>query len=368
MKSVAKIAFLIFVWLVSLIGFEILASKIISTVEYNKYLTIPDETIEFYKTHITDLHHLRELNDGRWKISENPHDAIFSTIAPFRKNQSNILIQGDSWAQQFNSATSKKALAQFADERQVGIINAGVSSYAPSVMTVQLRKLRQQFQIHPTNIVAIIDQTDIGDELCRYAVRRNFDASNRLISVQPKPFGSTEMFSWGVFFRKQAIFRSDKFALQKLTEITALKIRQYLSKEKMRCDWPEISRPLVQGISKEEEEDFIRAVRGYIDEVFSDNQVKSLHIIVHPHRNHLPQYLQSRYVLYAGELVKSAVQSNKHGNNIILLDFLNQEIGSYLNNPGQELFTEGDRGSHLKSEIHGTELTPRILAELRKQL
>ena len=236
MKSVAKIAFLIFVWLVSLVGFEILASKIISTGEFSIYLTIPDETIEFYKTHITDLHHLRDFNDGRWKMSENPHDAIFSTIAPFRKNQSNILIQGDSWAQQFNSATSKKALAQFADERQVGIINAGVSSYAPSVMTVQLRKLRQQFQIHPTNIVAIIDQTDIGDELCRYAVRRNFDASNQLISVQPEPFGSTEVFSWGVFFRKQAILRSDKFALQKLTEITALKIRQYLSKEKMRCD------------------------------------------------------------------------------------------------------------------------------------
>ena len=155
--------------------------------------------------------------------------------------------------------------------------------------------------------------------------------------------------------------RSNKIALQKLLESAALKIRHNLSKEKRRCKWPEISRPLTQGISKEEAEDFVSAVDRYIDAVFSDGRVESLHIIAHPHRNHFSQDPRDKYVLYAGELVQRAIHSNDNEKKIVLLDFLNQGIGNYLDRPVEELFKEGDPSSHLNDRIFGTELTPRIL-------
>jgi hypothetical protein len=368
MKQVAKITLFIIILLICLLGIEILASKIVSTEQFNDKINISDESIEFYKSHIADVHHLRGLYNDWWKSTENPCNAIFSIVAPFRKTQNNILIQGDSWAEQFEKEISKKALTKFASEKQVGIINAGTTSYAPSVMTTQLRKLRQQFNIHPTHIIAIIDQSDIGDELCRYSVRRSFDLSNRLVSVRPEPFESNEPYKLEPFFRKQAILRSDKFALLKLFESVALKIQHIIIREKTRCKWTDIVRPLLNGISKEEEEDFISAVNRYIDEVFSDNRVKSLQIIAHPHRSHFSKNPRNRYVLYTGKLIKLALRSNKHSQKVILLDFLNQDIGSYLINPAQEIFREGDPASHLIDEIYGTKLTPRILAELEKQL
>lgn len=312
MKLAVKFAFILSILLACLVVMEFFASKIISTTEFNEKIAISDEAIEFYKIHAAELHHLRDLDDGRWHLSKNPSNAIFSTIAPFRKTQKNILIQGDSWAEQFETPVSRKILERFANEKQVGMINAGSSSYAPSVMTVQINKLRRQFNIHPTHIIAIIDQTDIGDELCRYAIRRIFDEANRLIGVRPEPFESNETYKLELFFRKQAILRSDKLALQKLLESAALKIWHNLSKEKRRCKWPEISRPLTQGISKKEAEDFVSAVNRYIDAVFSDGRVKSLHIIVHPHRNHFSQDPRDKYVLYAGELVQRAIRSNNH--------------------------------------------------------
>ncbi len=256
MKQVAKITLLTTILLICLIGIEILALKIVSTEQFNDKINISDEAIEFYKSHIADVHHLRDLDNDRWKLTENPRNAIFSIVAPFRKTQNNILIQGDSWAEQFEKEPSKKALTKFANEKQVGIINAGTTSYAPSVMTTQLRKLRRQFNIHPTHIVAIIDQSDIGDELCRYSVRRNFDLSNRLVSVRPEPFESNEPYKLEPFFRKQAILRSDKFALLKLFESVALKIQHIIIREKKRCKWPDIARPLLNGISKEERRGF----------------------------------------------------------------------------------------------------------------
>ena len=368
MNKFSSISILIFVILLGLVGIEFLASKVISTDSFNNKIHLSNDVIKFYESHYGDLHHLRGLDDTKWKLNKNPENALYNAIAPFNDSQDNILIQGDSWAAQFETKLSRKTLLNFATENQVGIINAGASSYAPSVMTIQLRKLRQKFNIHPNHIVAIIDQTDIGDELCRYAIRRQISNSGQLIRVSPEPFESNETYKLKLFFQKQTILRSDKFALQKLVESVSLKVRHNLSKEKRRCRWREISRPLLRGITKEEEQDFISAINRYVDEVFLSSHVKSLHIVAHPHRNHFSNEPKNRYVLYNGTLIRSALATSKHRAKVILLDFLKRDFGLFLLNPITEPFREGDSSSHLKDEIHGTELTPRILEHLAKQL
>ena len=54
---------------------------------------------------------------------------------------------------------------------------AGTSSYSPSLMSAQLNTIRSHFKELPETIIAIIDQTDLGDELCRYRNLRELKLS-----------------------------------------------------------------------------------------------------------------------------------------------------------------------------------------------
>ena len=47
-------------------------------------------------------------------------------------------------------------------------VNSGISSYSPSTMKVQYQILEKEYDIRPNYLISIIDQTDLGDELCRY--------------------------------------------------------------------------------------------------------------------------------------------------------------------------------------------------------
>ena len=59
-------------------------------------------------------------------------------------------------------------LKKESNKNNLGLINAGISSYSPSPMSIQLFILRKDFNIFPNIIIAIIDQTDIADEIYRY--------------------------------------------------------------------------------------------------------------------------------------------------------------------------------------------------------
>ena len=43
-------------------------------------------------------------------------------------------------------------------------------------MKLQFEILKEDFNIHPDIVVAYIDQTDIGDEICRYKNKRYFNS------------------------------------------------------------------------------------------------------------------------------------------------------------------------------------------------
>ena len=84
------------------------------------------------------------------------------------KNNENILIQGDSWAARLNNFSEHKYLSEYANKFNLGIINSGMGSYSISAMTVQLDIFENKLNIRPSIIIAIIDQSDLGDELYKY--------------------------------------------------------------------------------------------------------------------------------------------------------------------------------------------------------
>ena len=129
-------------------------------------------------------------------------ELVFSEINSFNNNKK-ILMQGDSWFEQINYPLNDDAknhhdihnftlsdgdhkslnyIKKWSQSKNIGVINAGTSSYSPSLMTVQLDVLEKDFNIYPNIIVAYIDQTDINDENCRYRHNKVYK-DNKLLSV-----------------------------------------------------------------------------------------------------------------------------------------------------------------------------------------
>ena len=140
------------------------------------------DKLNFHRNYSKKLHHLRD-SDGRWEIKNKPENYLFSTVNEFTNNSKNILLLGDSWVEQITSNNeSYETIYLFTKKNNLGLINAGVTSYSPSLMQLQYDILERDFNIKPDVVVAYIDQTDIGDELCRYKDKRVFK-NNVLIAV-----------------------------------------------------------------------------------------------------------------------------------------------------------------------------------------
>lgn len=101
-----------------------------------------------------------------------------------RKGESalRVLVLGDSWAEEgsYPAALGSELAARL--RRCVEIVNAGVSSYSPSLYLLKARVLAST---KPDMIVANIEETDIGDEWYRYRLCE-LRREGRLEAVRPR--------------------------------------------------------------------------------------------------------------------------------------------------------------------------------------
>ena len=94
--------------------------------------------IDFYDSYYKVLHHLKGLHETD---SNNISSLIFDELG---NGKSNVIIQGDSWAEQYRSKNSMEYLSYFLKENtNIKLILSGTGSYSPSIMTAQLNLLRK---------------------------------------------------------------------------------------------------------------------------------------------------------------------------------------------------------------------------------
>ncbi len=148
------------------------------------------ENLNFYKEYSKKVHHLRPEHLLRQFSDTNLLDKKKGLLFNKLNNSTSdkiILFQGDSWFEQINGFQKvKDYLAN--TQKNIKIINAGISSYSPSLMNVQFNILENDFDIKPDVIVVYVDQTDIGDEFCRYRNLRVLDETGNLIKVPYEDF------------------------------------------------------------------------------------------------------------------------------------------------------------------------------------
>ena len=139
-----------------------------------KYTFKSLENLNFHEKYSKKLHHIRaELDLNKLFKRPKVEDLLFTTITNPEEKEVIVLFQGDSWMEQLTSPVddnfiSLELVQKFKSNKKIAFINGGTASYSPSIMNLQLDVLEHDFKIFPNIIIAYIDQTDIGDENCRY--------------------------------------------------------------------------------------------------------------------------------------------------------------------------------------------------------
>lgn len=318
---------------------------------------LPKEYYDFYQNEYKSVNHLRELQLDRVHLGayDGPTSLLYSRIGD-GKNQ--ILIQGDSWAEQFiHSSFSKNLLKNYSQNYDVSFVLSGISSYAPSLMTAQLNLLRNRFNLKSDYIVAMVDQTDIGDELCRYKDQR----IRGEFGLEVRPFDSSkfsEVYSTSDLLQDVNIYYGDHANSTKLFLLAGNEVKRRIRKKTTReCTWEKITEPLYMGISTEQRSYLLSVIEEYISLAFKDKNVKKLIFVTFPHKNHATGI----YRFDVNDLVQEAIDLSKFKRDIINFRPSKRQINE---TDRDKLYLENDPGSHLTNETHGSVLTKSLLQEL----
>lgn len=236
-------------------------------------------------------------------------------------------------------------------------------------MTVQLEILTNKLNIKPSIVIAIIDQTDLGDELHRYQSlsSTNLTLQDTKISNEFKKKFLNILDSKSVnslkiilMIKEFYISRYLQFNRNHLTAIkyTLKRIFYLITKT------PAVLAPLKYGLNIEEEKKFSLSLEKYINLVFK-NKIKKLIFVTHPHRKHLETNNQA-YVENVSMFVDKAIENSNFKNNIMHINFQNNFYKIYKSLNLNDIYTENDETSHLKDNIYKDVYFPYIFQNLLK--
>tara|TARA_B100000035_G_C21028250_1_gene567176 strand:+ start:1504 stop:2595 length:1092 start_codon:yes stop_codon:yes gene_type:complete len=351
------ILFLIFE-LLSFASIKIIKNKVILKAFAQEYKPKIIENYSEFIPYSRNEINFSELNNY---IIKDDNSFFYSVISNFDiKNKDNILIQGDSWAEIANKKKIFSYLKKYSDKNNVGIINGGISSYSPSPMTSQLYILEKEFEIKPTIIIAIIDQTDIGDELYRYLNLEKDSFSPSLTKIQRKfyleaneKFEKSNLFSfklinfiYSYFLFQKKIYNNDS--------LNAAKIIFKKIKSKL-FGVPLVLSPLKFGVNELQKNVFKSKLNNYINLAFQNSNLKRIYFVTHPHVKHLNKEFKTNVNTIIDEIINENNQKD-----IIHLDF---EV--LMNSFDMKIFLKGDEFSHLTENAYANYYYPKIFNKIK---
>ena len=308
-------------------------------IEFKKHhLFQTEQNLNFYKKYINSLNHMRDASNN----PKNAHNYLFNYLLKKRteKNENDtILFQGDSQTESLNSL-DKKNIKKFISE-EINIINAGTTSFSPSLMSVQFDILVKDFSIKPKIVVAVIDSTDIGDENCRYKKLTEIK-NNKIIKVD-------KVKKRGEFYFYENNFLFSEVYLSKFPKIVYLpKIVHHFIKYNLstvsNCKFNTIQNYLIE--NKDQDQEYFKFVlEKYIDNLISYDFVEKVYIVSFPHIQHFgKKYYGIKYNIKTGDLINSIKFDN---NKITHLNFFEENIFQDFDSNLFEIYKKNDHASHL---------------------
>ena len=252
-----------------------------------KYAFKSLENLNFHEKYSKKIHHLRaESVLNKLFKKAQVEDLLFSTINEISDKNIIVLFQGDSWMEQLAKGKYFPAdlILQFGNKKKVSFVNAGTSSYSPSLMNLQLDVLQEDFHIFPDIVIAYIDQTDIGDENCRYKNNKIYK-NGILDSIQPETYLMYKnLYDYSQIYGLSRIILNNHPKIVKTFQLINFKFkyglqkngirfyRKYISSSKIhkekikKCYWEEISKYLIKP-TKKDIEYFANSIREYLKKI-----------------------------------------------------------------------------------------------------
>ena len=341
------------------------------------------ENLNFHQKYSKQLHHIRdEITLNLLYKKPKVEDLLFTSISNIENEEEVVLFQGDSWMEQITSPIddnfiSVKLVEQFKSKKKVDFINAGTGSYSPSLMNLQLDVLEKDFEIFPSIVIAYLDQTDIGDENCRYKNNKIYE-NGILKSIQPEAqLMYRDIFNYSEIYGLSKINLENNSKVIKTFKLINFKFtynvkkksirfyRKYISsseidKAKIRkCYGGDIMNYLIN-TNDSAINYFENSLLEYIKKIDQKKHIKKLIIVTAPHEEHLKT--NSVYKLNVSDIVNQIIKDKK---NIIHINFskilLNEKNFQHKNIWHLD-------NMHFNSHFHGNLFTKKILEELSKYL
>ena len=334
---------------------------------YSNYLFKTKNHLNFHRDFSERLHHLRD-SGGRWYQKNNPFNYLFSTINQFSSYKINILLQGDSWIESMSeNINSLNELNKFGDQKKIGIINAGITSYSPSLMKAQYQLLEKDFKIKPDVILLYLDQSDIGDELCRY---RNKKSENSTYVLREKYssaiYDYTKIYKYSElelenysFIKKNILltnFEIYYFVNKNLKISKEIFTRGWKNRSEFKCYYKDIQKYLIH-INENDLKYFSSVLLDYLDFLSKKKYLKKIMIVTFPHIQHLSGY----YNVNVSDIVEGIKNEE---DKIAHLNFSKLMKSNIKKIPTLDLYIENDASSHLTKSAHTNFFTKNILYNL----
>ncbi len=354
------------------------------------------ENLNFHEKYSKKVHHIRQekVLDWLWK-KPKVEDMMFTTINKLEDKELIVLIQGDSFMEQLTNSSyykqdtnielltngekpkniSVELVQKFKSKKKVGFVSGGTGSYSPSLMNLQLDVLEQDFKILPNIVIAYVDQSDIGDENCRYKNHRFFE-NGVLKSIQPESH-----LMWRETFNYSEIYEKSKISLKNNSKIlqtffltnfnfkygfvkSSIRFyRKYIStnkvdKEKLtKCYWGTIEKYLIKHHDTETEY-FKDQVKKYLENMKKKEHIEKIFFVTFPHKKNF----NKTYKLNVSDVIESVVKDEKIVTHINFSKILLND-----NNFNYENIYLND-GIHLNGDNHANLFMKKILDELSKYL
>jgi len=354
------------------------------------------ENLNFHEKYSKKVHHIRQekVLDWLWK-KPKVEDMMFTTINKLEDKELIVLIQGDSFMEQLTNSSyykqdtnmelltngekpkniSVELVQKFKSKKKVGFVSGGTGSYSPSLMNLQLDVLEQDFKILPNVVIAYVDQSDIGDEYCRYKNHRFYE-NGVLKSIQPESH-----LMWRETFNYSEIYEKSKIRLKNNSKIlqtffltnfnfkygfvkSSIRLyRKYIStnkvdKEKLtKCYWGTIEKYLIKHHDTETEY-FKDQVKKYLENMKKKEHIEKIFFVTFPHKKNF----NKTYKLNVSDVIESVVKDEKIVTHINFSKILLND-----NNFNYENIYLND-GIHLNRDNHANLFMKKILDELSKYL
>jgi len=307
----------------------------------NSSLFKDKKQLYFYKKYSETLNHIRLPNRRAKNIisqSTNIHEMIYTTTNK-SNNTYTVLLQGDSWIQQISDFSENSNYLKKNLGKNYNIISAGISSYSPSLMSLQFKLLEEKFKIQPDFLITYIDQTDITDENCRYKNLKKYDVDENLVSVAYEKYPLfIDPFNIDRIIRISEISLTDRPKIDKVRKYLNYKIAKAMikiakvanykinkSSISKKCYGEHIEKNLISP-SKKDVDYFKDSIREYFIRISDSEKLKKIYVVTHPYHKHIT----GEYKNDASEIVSQLSKEFPKINHINFTDIIKKDKNFYL--------------------------------------